>query len=83
MNQYRYKCPTEGCEIDTILVNVHEDVIEYFGFCCPFCRDHMVRDDSYQSELDNADNTCDSGNAQKWVSLPILFEWMQSKGWNP
>ena len=51
-NQYRYKCPTEGCEIDSILVNVHEDVIEYFGFCCPFCRDHMVRDDTYQSERD-------------------------------
>jgi len=49
-NQYRYKCPTEGCEIDSILVNVHEDVIEYFGFCCPFCQDHMVRDDTYQSE---------------------------------
>ena len=47
MNQYRYKCPTKGCEIDTILVNVHEDVIEYFGFCCPFCQDHMVRDDTY------------------------------------
>jgi hypothetical protein len=52
VNQYRYKCPTEGCEIDTILVNVHEDVIEYFGFCCPFCQDHMVRDDFYQSERD-------------------------------
>jgi hypothetical protein len=51
-NQYRYKCPTEGCEIDSVIVNVHEDVIEYFGFCCPFCRDHMVRDDSYQSERD-------------------------------
>jgi hypothetical protein len=33
--------------------------------------------------LDSADNTSDSGNAQKWVSLPVLFEWMQSKGWNP
>jgi hypothetical protein len=33
--------------------------------------------------LDNADNTSDSGNAQKWVSLPVLFKWMQSKGWNP
>jgi hypothetical protein len=52
MNQYRYKCPTKGCEIDTILVNVHEDVIEYFGFCCPFCQDHMVRDDTHQSERD-------------------------------
>ena len=49
-DQYRYKCPTEGCEIDTIIVNVHEDVIKYFGFCCPFCQDHMVRDDTYQSE---------------------------------
>ena len=52
MNQYRYKCPTKGCEIDTILVSVHEDVIEYFGFCCPFCQDHMVRDDTHQSERD-------------------------------
>jgi len=55
MNQYRYKCPTKGCEIDTILVNVHEDVIEYFGFCCPFCQDHMVRDDTHQSERDKVE----------------------------
>ena len=33
--------------------------------------------------LNNADNTSDSGNAQKWVSLPVLFKWMQSKGWQP
>lgn len=33
--------------------------------------------------LDNTDNTSDSGNAQKWVSLPVLFKWMQSKGWRP
>jgi len=59
MNQYRYKCPTKGCEIDTILVNVHEDVIEYFGFCCPFCQDHMVRDDTHQSERDKVlDDYC-------------------------
>ena len=64
MNQYRYKCPTKGCEIDTILVNVHEDVIEYFGFCCPFCQDHMVRDDTHQSERDTV--------------LDILDEWLNS-----
>jgi hypothetical protein len=64
MNQYRYKCPTEGCEIDTILVNVHEDVIDYFGFCCPFCRDHMVRDDSYQNDLNTV--------------LGELIEWLNT-----
>jgi hypothetical protein len=33
--------------------------------------------------LDNADNISDSGNAQKWVSLSVLFDWMQSNGWTP
>jgi hypothetical protein len=71
MNQYRYKCPTKGCEIDTILVNVHEDVIEYFGFCCPFCQDHMVRDDTHQSERDKVLNG-------DWVR-DKFFEWVNSR----
>jgi hypothetical protein len=39
--------------------------------------------DDLATFLDDADNTSDSGNAQKWVSLPMLFKWMQSKGWQP
>jgi len=74
-NQYRYKCPTEGCEIDTILVNVHEDVIEYFGFCCPFCQDHMVRDDTYQSErekvLDELKAWATTGFNKDVVKIPV------------
>jgi len=78
MNQYRYKCPTKGCEIDTILVNVHEDVIEYFGFCCPFCQDHMVRDDTHQSERDKVltdlhnwfENYCEGNEeADLWMAF--------------
>jgi hypothetical protein len=33
--------------------------------------------------LDNADNISDSGNANKFVSLPKLFKWMIKRGWTP
>jgi hypothetical protein len=84
-NQYRYKCPTEGCEIDTILVNVHEDVIEYFGFCCPFCQDHMVRDDTYQSERDTVLGDLleifdDDTNYNGWFVRETLIEKLRQAG---
>ena len=58
---------------------------EVDGFIhCPEEHDKEVREkvlDEFAAFLDNADNISDSGNAQKWVALPSLFKWMQSKGW--
>jgi len=76
MNQYRYKCPTKGCEIDTILVNVHEDVIEYFGFCCPFCQDHMVRDDTHQSEREKVLDLITTFRKEQSKELKIHDMWV-------
>lgn len=41
--EYIFCCPTKDCEIQEIKVLVYPDLIEDFGFCCPFCREHMIR----------------------------------------
>ena len=61
------------------------DLICYFG--CASHSDFQSRGkvlDELVAFLDNADNSVDTGNAQKWIWLPKLFikieELRQSKG---
>lgn len=35
--RYKYLCPTEDCEIQFVVVKLDPELLDCFGFCCPFC----------------------------------------------
>lgn len=51
---YIFECKTKGCEISKIIVHLIPDLLEDFGFCCPFCHEPMIlaSHSSQQSERD-------------------------------